>query len=233
MKDGYLVKICGTTNMEDALISYQEGADYFGVVVEVGFSKRSLTIEEAESLFANPPIPAVALVFCMQEERLRYLVEKLHPFSIQFLSQEAPELIRRMKKDYPGLELWQSVHLPCAGEGVNLDGVKRIASEYIDSGVDLLLFDTVAKVDGVQKFGGTGLTSDWSVVKELMGTVGGKVPVLLAGGIRPENVEEAISYLKPAGVDLCSGVEAYPGKKDPVKIKQLMRNVRKMEMKKL
>lgn len=226
MKDGYRVKICGTTNIEDASLAANEGADYFGVVVEVGFSKRSLTVEEAHTLFMDPPIPAVALVFHMQEERLRYMIEQLKPYAVQFLSQEDFELIKRLKNDFPDIQLWQSVHLPAEGSEVGFEDIKDIVERYVEAGIDLLLYDTVATVQGLQKFGGTGLTSDWGVVKRLMDETDRKVPVLLAGGIKPENVAEALFYINPDGVDLCSGVEDVPGKKDPSKVKALMEKVR-------
>jgi phosphoribosylanthranilate isomerase len=60
-----------------------------------------------------------------------------------------------------------------------------------------------------------------------MDEVDSKVPVLLAGGINPENVAEALSSVNPDGIDLCSGVEAVPGKKDPLKVKALMNNIRR------
>lgn len=228
MKDGYRVKICGTTNLGDALISAKEGADYIGVVVEVDFSKRSLAIEEAEELFSSCPVPVVALVFHMSEDRINYMIQKLKPFAVQFLSQESYDLINRLKRAYPDTELWQSIHLPCAGSEVeDLEGVKNTVSQYIDAGIDLLLYDTVATIQGVQKFGGTGLTSDWTLIRRLMDEIDAKVPVLLAGGIKPENVEEALNSIDPDGVDLCSGVEAVQGRKDPEKIRNLMEKVRK------
>lgn len=216
----YQVKICGTTNLEDAVLAAQEGADFFGVVIEVEFSPRSLNVEEAEELFASPPLPAVALVFQMAEERLNHLIRSLKPFAVQFLSQEQPDLIKRLKLAYPEVQMWQSVHLPQAGAEVDLQESKRVVREYIQAGVDVLLFDTVATLQGKQKFGGTGLTSDWSVVRELMQEV--EVPVLLAGGINPENAAAALESLDPDGIDLCSGVEAAPGKKDPAKVRKLM-----------
>jgi phosphoribosylanthranilate isomerase len=226
MKDGCRVKICGTTNINDALLAAREGADYFGVVIEVGFSRRSLTIEEAVTLFLNPPLPAVALVFHMKEDRLGYMIQKLKPFAVQFLSQEDFDLIRRLKYSYPGVQLWQSVHLPSGGSEVSIDEIKYTVEKYIEAGVDLLLYDTVATVQGQQKFGGTGMTSNWSVVRKLMDDVSYKVPVMLAGGIKPENVEEAIHYINPDGIDLCSGVEAVPGKKDADKVRALMEKVK-------
>lgn len=227
MKDGCKVKICGTTNIQDAKLAAREGADYFGVVVEVDFSKRSLTVEEAVELFENPPIPAIALVFNMKEERLRYLLNRLKPYGIQFLSQEDFDFIKKLKKDFPKVQFWQSVHLPAEGCEVGLEDIKDTVVKYIEAGIDLLLFDTVATVQGLRKFGGTGLTSDWGLVKRLMDEVDSKVPVLLAGGINPENVAEALSSVNPDGIDLCSGVEAVPGKKEPLKVKALMNNIRR------
>ena len=228
VKAGYKVKICGTTNMQDALLAAREGADYFGVVVEVDFSPRSLTIEEAEELFSSPPIPAVALVFHMPEDRLHYLVEKLRPFAIQFLSQEAPELIRKLKKVFPGVQLWQSVHLPQSGNTVNMADIKRTVEEYLQAGADLILYDTAATVNGVQKFGGTGLCSDWDAVIGIMSEIKSDVPVLLAGGINPENAADAIIAVNPDGIDLCSGVELTKGIKDEAKVKALMKAVREI-----
>ena len=178
-------------------------------------------------MFENPPIPAIALVFNMKEERLRYLLNRLKPYGIQFLSQEDFDFIKKLKKDFPKVQFWQSVHLPAEGCEVGLEDIKDTVVKYIEAGIDLLLFDTVATVQGLRKFGGTGLTSDWGLVKRLMDEVDSKVPVLLAGGINPENVAEALSSVNPDGIDLCSGVEAVPGKKDPLKVKALMNNIRR------
>jgi phosphoribosylanthranilate isomerase len=219
-------KICGTTSNEDALLAAQHGADYFGVVVEVDFSPRSLTIEQAEPLFKDPATAAVALVFHMKPVRLQQLIDSLNPFAVQFLHLEELSLIRELKKQHPALQLWQSIHLPEAGKDVDFAAFQETVRQYIDAGIDLLIFDTVAVLKGVTKFGGTGLTSDWTVVKRLLDQVASEVPVWLAGGINPDNVVEAIRSVQPAGVDLCSGVEAEPGIKDPDKVRRLIENCR-------
>ena len=231
VKAGYKVKICGTTNMQDALLAAGAGADYFGVVVEVDFSPRSLTIEEAEELFSAPPIPAVALVFQMTEERLRYLAEKLNPFAIQFLSQEPPELVKRFKQIFPNIQMWQSIHLPQSGNVVNLPDIKQTVIKYLQAGVDLIVYDTAATVNGVQKFGGTGICSDWDIVIRLMREIKSDIPVLLAGGINPENAVDAIIAVNPDGIDLCSGVELFRRKKDEAKVKALMKAVKEIDWK--
>ena len=221
------VKICGTTSIRDAQLAAEYGADYFGVVVEVDFSPRSLTIENAEPLFENPPTTAVALVFNMEPERLHHLIKTLNPFAVQFLHLEKVSFIRELKAQYPSLHLWQSIHLPEAGKEVDFHTFRDLVQEYVDAGIDLLIFDTVAVMKGVKKFGGTGLISDWDVVKELMDQIQTSVPVWLAGGIDPENVSKAIKTVQPKGVDLCSGVEAKPGIKDPDKVRLLIEQAKK------
>ncbi len=226
MRGGYKAKICGTTSVDDARLAAQEGADFFGVVVEVNFSPRSLSVEDAGPLFSPPPLPAVALVFRMQEERIETLIRALNPFAVQFLDPAEPTLLERLKQRHPSVEMWQSIHLPQAGQEADIDRFRTTVAQYVDAGVDSLLFDTVAVSKGVTKFGGTGQTSDWSVVKSLIGTIRSPVPVWLAGGVHPGNVGEALDTVDPHGIDLCSGVEASPGKKDPAKVRALMKTIR-------
>jgi phosphoribosylanthranilate isomerase len=226
MKGGYKAKICGTTNLEDVRLCADEGADYFGVVVEVEFSPRSFSVEEAAPLFSDAPIPGVALVFHMDEERIYTLVQQLNPFAVQFLGDADLALLERLKNAHPSVELWQSIHLPQAGEEADFRHFQRTVQDYVNVGIDALLFDTVAVSQGRKKFGGTGKISDWNVVRELMDTIESHVPVWLAGGINPDNVGDALDAVDPYGIDLCSGVEARPGKKDPLKVKALMATIR-------
>jgi len=232
MIPGYKAKICGTTNLEDVRLSADEGADFFGVVVEVDFSPRSLTIDDAGPLFAAPPIPGVALVFKMKEERIETMIQALKPFAVQFLDPADISMLKRLKSAHPSVEIWQSIHLPQAGQEADIADVKKAVHEYVDAGVDSLLFDTVAVSQGKKKFGGTGKTSDWNVVKKLMDTIQSPVPVWLAGGINPGNVGDALDTLDPYGIDLCSGVEASLGKKDPHKVKSLMSTIKERSKRK-
>jgi len=226
MAESYKAKICGTTNLEDVTLAAAEGADYFGAVIETDFSPRSLSIADAKVLFTQPPIPGVALVFRMDEKRVETLIRELHPFAIQFLDLADIPFLKYLDRTYPELELWQSVHLPPEGPGEEKEAdfhrFRKTVADYTGAGADALIFDTVAVMQGKTKFGGTGQTSDWNLVKKLMDSVKSTVPLWLAGGIRPENVGEALDVLDPYGIDLCSGVEAVPGKKDPAKVKALM-----------
>lgn len=226
MTSTYKVKICGTTNVEDAQMTADAGADFFGVVVEVDFSPRSLTIDAAKPLFSLSSLPPVALVYNMESSRVETLIQQLNPFAVQFLSLAEPSFVTYLKKTYPAVEVWQSIHLPQAGEAVDLETFQKTVQTSVTAGVDALLFDTAALSKGEMKFGGTGVTSDWEIVKELMDSIPGTVPIWLAGGINPDNVGEAIDKINPYGIDLCSGVEASRGKKDPAKLSALMTTIR-------
>lgn len=232
MTAGCKVKLCGTASRADARLAADAGADWFGVVVETEFSPRSLTIEQARELFADPPIPAVALVFEMAEERIGELIRTLKPTAVQFLHPEQPEVLRRLKAQFPRTELWQSIHLPPAGEEVGLPPVMQAVENCLEAGIDLLLFDTAATVAGKKKFGGTGITADWSIIRQVLDRIRGRVPVLLAGGINPDNAAAGLEAVRPDGLDLCSGVEAAPGKRDPEKVRALMQAVRQFTINK-
>ncbi|BAF58804.1 phosphoribosylanthranilate isomerase [Pelotomaculum thermopropionicum SI] len=228
MKAGCQVKICGITSIEDARLAAGAGADFIGVVVEIGFSPRSLTVEEAKAVFASAPVPAVALVFEMKPERIEHMVLKLKPFAVQFISPEGPDLAGRLKRLQPRLNIWQSLHLPAkaGSSGVSFDEreVLRRVRQCREAGVDAVLFDTAAVLNGVTRLGGTGQTSNWEVAGRLVKA--SPLPAFLAGGINPANVRQAVEKVRPYGIDLCSGVEKSPGKKCPVKLKALMESLR-------
>lgn len=162
----------------------------------------------------------------MASTRVERLIQQLKPFAVQFLSLADPSFVTYLKTTYPKVEIWQSVHLPQAGEAVNLKEFQKTVHTSVTAGVDALLFDTAAMSKGGMKFGGTGVTSDWDIVKELMDSIRGAVPIWLAGGINPDNVGEAIDRINPYGIDLCSGVEATRGKKDAAKLRSLMTTIR-------
>ena len=226
MQGAYKAKICGNTNLEDARLAAAAGADYFGVVVDVDFSPRSLSIDDARPIFSQPPLPAVALVFEMPADRIRHLVNVLEPFAIQFLGHPQPDLLQEIKRDVPAIALWQSIHLPANDHGRLPDDLGVTLRDCIDAGVDALLLDSASSGGGKTRFGGTGQTFDWRLAGEVIRMVPDGLPVWLAGGINPDNVTAALEAVHPYGIDLCSGVEARPGKKDPDKINRLMDAIR-------
>ena len=123
-------------------------------------------------------------------------------------------------------ELWKSIHLPPRGLGeVNIAEHQERVNSLVDAGIDAIVIDTVVgSPQGKPRYGGTGQVSNWDTARRLVETI--SVRGFLAGGINPENVQQAIRQVHPYGIDLCSGVEASPGTKDPQKLRALMIAVR-------
>jgi phosphoribosylanthranilate isomerase len=225
MKNICRIKICGITSLEDAYMAAEMGADYVGVIIEVAFSPRTVSINDAVSIFTSAPLPVVALVHQMKPERLQELLLILKPHAIQFLSQDGPEMTRWLKKLQPGLQVWQSLFLPACGEsaaGLDFAALAEKAELCREAGMDAVLFDTAAIASG--KFGGTGLTADWGLADKLVREA--QLPAFLAGGINPGNIRRAVETVRPYGIDLSSGVEESPGKKSSAKLRALMEELR-------
>ena len=218
------VKICGTTSVTDAQMAANAGADYAGIVVEVPFSERSVSIAHAAEIAREATIPTVVLVFDQPTDWVRRAAEQIHPFAIQLLGHESPAEVGRLKR-LVSCEIWKSLFLPTDGDQtVNIKTLLAEMAAHIDAGADALLFDTVDSSSGKTRYGGTGKTSDWNLAAQLIQTC--SVPAFLSGGIRPENVKAAIETVRPYGIDLCSGVESTKGVRDPRKLDLLMQQVR-------
>ncbi len=221
------VKICGTTSIHDACIAADAGADYSGVLVDVASSERSLITTQAVEIANASPIPTVLLLYNRTTSDIREEIRQIQPFAVQLLGQETPQQVEKLKR-VVNCQLWKSVYLPAGSpENVNMSAVRTQMQAYCDAGADFLLFDTVDTSIDPPRYGGTGKTCDWHVAAELIDE--STLPIFFAGGIRPENVKEAIETIKPYGIDLCSGVEASKGKKDNQKLERLMEQVKLTE----
>ena len=123
--------------------------------------------------------------------------------------------------------IWKSVHLPPAGEGdsVSVSDILQRIEAYREAGVEIIVLDTIHKQPGGAKYGGTGLRSDWQLARRVVED--SPLPVLLAGGLGPENVVEALRQVRPFGVDMASGVESSVGRKDGAKVKAVVGAVRR------
>ena len=219
------VKICGITTVEDARLVAEAGADYIGVLINVEFSPRCLTIEQARSICEQSTLPVVALLFNSETEQIQEAFGALGFHAVQLLGQEPPSLVRELKKA-ADFEVWKSIHLPPQGaEEVNISTYKDNLDSLNDAGVDAVLIDTVVSDPKVKlRYGGTGQVNNWTIARKLVETI--PVNTYLAGGIKPENVQQAIELVQPYGIDLCSGVESSLGRKDPEKLYRLMNAVR-------
>lgn len=213
------VKICGVTSVEDRDLVAEAGADYFGVLIDVAYSPRSMPVDKARPLFDSSPIPGVALVFNASIDRVRKVVECLNPSAVQLLGNEPPELVAELKSRLD-CQVWKTLHLPAKGHGeMDLESMCLLAEDYENSGADVLTIDTVDHTAGKARFGSTGLVANWNTVRAVLN--GRSVPRVLAGGINADNAIAAIQAVRPDGLDVCTGVESAVGKKDPEKLARL------------
>lgn len=219
------VKICGTTDIEAALMAAEAKVDYLGVVVEVPFSERSVSVREALDIRRATDIPFVPLTFNREVAWMAELDRRLEPAAIQLLGQESPDVVRSLKR-VVNCEVWKSIFLPERNEAdrqtesIEIQSIGAMRA-HAGAGADKLLLDTADPAEG--RFGGTGKTSDWQLAARLIRQA--PVPTFLSGGIRPENVQRAVCEVSPYGIDLCSGVESAKAIRDPVLLKRLMEAV--------
>lgn len=215
------IKVCGITNIEDAQLVTKIGADYIGVIIEVEASPRCLSVEQARPICEQATLPVVTLFFNREADQIQKAVATLHPYAIQLLGQESPWLVKTLKR-VTACEIWKSVHLPPQGTGeVNITEYQDRIDSLVDAGVDAIVIDTVVgSTQENRRYGGTGQVSNWVIARSLVEAT--PVRSFLAGGINPDNVQQAIELVHPYGIDLSSGVEVAPGKKDPEKLRKLV-----------
>jgi phosphoribosylanthranilate isomerase len=192
------VKICGITQPEDAEQSVACGADALGFVFWPG-SPRAIAVDRASAIAAAVTSAVIVGVFVDQAlDEVRRIAEAVPLDAIQLHGNESVRYIERL-----GRPVLKAVGLGQAGTGE--------ADTWPDE--VLLLLDAVDP----ERHGGTGRTVDWRSAAVLAR----RRPVMLAGGIRPDNVGSAIHTVRPFGIDVSSGVESRPGRKDPARLTAL------------
>ena len=210
--DRVLVKICGTTSIADAQIAQNANADFLGVIVEHAPSPRSVNRATARAIFAATNLQTVAVTVNKTLEELLQLHGELQPAVLQLHGDESVEIARALSTR--SVRFWAA----CSGE---TDVAKMRALQMSDAGAEAVLLDARTQHDGVVTYGGTGLRSDWQLAREL---VERGLRVVLAGGLTPENVREAIQTVRPWTVDVLSGVELRKGVKDKHRVLDFVRN---------
>jgi phosphoribosylanthranilate isomerase len=212
------VKICGLTREEDLAVALTAGADAVGFLVGVPSSPRNLTLERAKILLSHVPIFVDSVVVTAPQniEDLTEICETLKPSAIQihgkkrFVASEIRERIRYTR-------LIKTVY-------VKTDSLND-ASLRDSKSFDAILLDSFTK----DQYGGTGKVHDWTLSRQIKEAVA-PVPVILAGGLKPENVKEAILTVKPYAIDVASGVELEPGIKDHGKVRAFVENVKQIKL---
>lgn len=195
------VKICGITNVEDALHASTCGADALGFVFYPG-SPRCVDPDQARRIIAElPPLLTTVGLFVNEPPvRIREIVEFCGLNAVQLHGDEEPS-----QCSYPPYRVIKALRLRQAMDA-------GVFSAYR---VSALLLDAYSP----DKFGGTGQLCDWDRAAE----IASRHRVILAGGLDPDNVASAVGRVCPYGVDVSSGVEKQPGQKDPEKVARFIR----------
>lgn len=202
------IKCCGLTRHQDAVEAVRLGAAYVGFIFAP--SPRRLTIESAARLVGELPRAAVRRVGVFAGMSRHDILRAVRTLSLdvaQLYEGVNPELARSIRAE-AGVAIWNVVRV--GDGGVDAGEVERAAEEC-----DGVLLD--ARVEGA--LGGTGRAFDWEATSAALRALRGRVPIILAGGLRPENVGRAITIMSPDVVDVSSGVESSPGIKDHARMR--------------
>jgi len=221
------LKICGLTTISDMRAVERIGADYVGMVVEVPYSRRPVNRWTAELMCRAARTRPVLVVAQQPPDQLAEIARLCKPFALQVHGDESPEqlgeLVEQLADD---TEIWRGLAVAPSSEQQPrsvADNLTLIA-ELAEAGVTRIVLDTRVKGE----MGGTGVTCDWPTAAAIIKD--SAVPVMLAGGLGPDNVVEAIRATGATGVDMATGVERTAGRKDPAKLQALAAALRELSV---
>jgi phosphoribosylanthranilate isomerase len=215
------IKICGNTSLEDALLAAEAGADAVGFV----FASSPRRVTAAEVAAITPRLPAtVEKIGVFVDAALEEIVATVQVCGLTGVqlhydadSEVPAKLHARLG---PELRILRVMHF--AAETAE-QCANQIAQHTQDPHVDAILVDSRTALAA----GGTGMTFDWVAARvTLFQNAEARKRLVAAGGLNPANVAEAVAALRPWGVDVASGVEAAPGRKDPAKVREFVARAR-------
>ncbi|WP_455368677.1 phosphoribosylanthranilate isomerase [[Eubacterium] cellulosolvens] len=212
------VKICGITRYEDLKVAIDAGADLIGFIIGVTSSQRNLDLAKAKELISkvHNDVSSVAVTVFKTKEEITRIYDELETDYLQIHGD-----FQSILKSLP--ETLSKERIISAVNGRNPDAL-QLAIQVSDMFQTILLDSTTN--DGS---GGTGITHDWNLSRKIREKI---YPnhLILAGGLTPENVEDAIEKVRPYGVDVSTGIEKKPGIKDHKKIFDFVTRVKEMKI---
>jgi phosphoribosylanthranilate isomerase len=214
------IKICGIKTEHDLAAAINSGADAVGFITDVPVdSPRKITLAEASRLISKVPLFVTTVLVIMPENAHQAvrMIQAARPVAVQI--HNALPLSELVKIKDTGVKLIKTIQV-CRDSKADML-IKQI--KQFSGVADAILLDTA--LDG--KTGGTGVPHNWEVSSKVVLNAG--IPVILAGGLKPENVGDAVKCVRPYAVDTASGVET-DGKKDKKKVMDFINNVRMHEI---
>ena len=213
------IKICGLTRPEDARAAQAAGATYGGVILAEG-SPRRVDADDVTRIFEGVGLRRCGVFVNADFETIAAAVDAMELDVVQLHGDEGPELPRRLRAEL-GIEVWKALR-PRTGEEF-VAGLDQFAAD-----VDGVLLDGWSKTAR----GWTGTAFPWEEIARHRSRVPDTMRLVVAGGLSPDNVARVLSLLDPDAVDVSSGVESSPGKKDPQLIDEFAGAVRAATAKK-
>lgn len=220
------IKICGNTSLADAQLAVEAGADAVGFVFAP--SPRRVTAAQAAAIVSHLPatVEKIGVFVDASLDEIYSTVRECGLTGVQLHFEAGAELPKRLR-EHLGPEV-RILRVVCFDVGAAKLIKEQVAEHDRDPRVDAVLVDSRTDV----AVGGTGAAFDWAAArKTLFQNAAARRRRIAAGGLNPENVAEAIATLQPWGVDVVSGVEFAPGKKDPAKVREFIANARAQRMK--
>ena len=210
------IKICCISSLEEAKMAIKMGASALGLVSEMPSGPVVISMETIKLIAAFVP-PPIATFLLTSKQDINEII-KQHEYcrtnTIQICDDLTVGTHRELKEALPGIAIVQVIHV---------SGEESIADVLaIQNEVDAILLDSGDQSKQVKELGGTGRTHNWEISCKIREQL--DIPIFLAGGIKPDNIAEAINQVHPFGIDLCSGVRT-DDKLDKIKLQQLFNNI--------
>jgi phosphoribosylanthranilate isomerase len=234
------VKICGNTNLEDAQLAAELGADAVGFVFAA--SPRRVTPEQVAAIVPYIPeqVERVGVFDSMDAEEIATTALEVGLTSVQLHGEINEDMATRLAERFAGgVKIIQTLHWVVTPRTQTGSSAEELMARLAAQTPAAWLATEIARVAqmGVAErvlidskvgtaMGGTGVAFDWDAARAAFASAPSGVQLIVAGGLRAENVAEAIARLAPWGVDVSSGVEASVGRKDPQQLAQFIRNAR-------
>ncbi|MBM3677463.1 MAG: phosphoribosylanthranilate isomerase [Actinobacteria bacterium] len=210
------VKTCGITSVADAELCIEAGTDALGLAAEYPHPVPwNLSRELARDLADRfRGVVECVMISGGEAPRILALIEAVQPSSVQLHADETLETVAAVRNglDGTGIPVVKAVRVPI-GDTSPAEHWVGVARQFVDAGADRILLDSKSAT----KAAGTGVAVDWSVAAEIVAAVG--VPVMLAGGLGPENVGAAIAQVRPWAVDAISSLEDDEHRKVPERVR--------------
>ncbi|MEN9562582.1 MAG: N-(5-phosphoribosyl)anthranilate isomerase [Chloroflexota bacterium] len=216
------IKICGIKTLKDAQAAITAGADYLGFNFypkSVRFIEKSACAEITSVLKReHPQIKLVGVFVNSPVDEIKDILQTRHLDLAQLHGDETPDMLSALNgKAFKAIRLSST-------ESVEASVYPFLQSALFRESVTESVYKPAMLIDAAVKgvYGGSGVTADWTAAAKLAQ----QYPLLLAGGLAPENVADAVRQVQPWGVDVASGVEAAPGEKDAGKMSEFVKAVK-------